>query len=350
MKINKLKNNFIIYCKEKKFEINHDQIKIIDKLVEFYSSKNFLRSIFLKKSSKLGFYLHGDVGVGKTMILNFFFDYINTKKKRIHFNEFMINYHDFSHTNKNKKRNVIEDFVKKVKKNYKLIYFDEFQVTNIVDAMILGKLFSRIFEEGIKIIISSNTQINNLYKDGLQREQFLPFISVIKKFSIEAKLTIKSDYRKKGINKLKRYLYPLNESTFFKFNQFIHKFTKGKKMETKKITVKGRDFQIKNFFEGLAIFSFRELCAKNLGSEDYIKISEVCHFVVIENIPIFTDENTDKQQRFISLIDIFYEKKIPLMLSSNASLEKLSSSKKLDQPFKRTISRIFELTSPNFRI
>ena len=115
--------------------------------------------MFSKKSSKKGFYLYGDVGVGKTMILNFFFDQIKEKKLRLHFNEFMLSFHDFVHEKKEKEEeNIINHFVKNLKLKASLIYFDEFQVTNIVDAMILGKLFDQIFKEDIKIVVTSNTQ------------------------------------------------------------------------------------------------------------------------------------------------------------------------------------------------
>ena len=166
MKLNKL---FLDHCKKNNFEINSYQIETLEELYKFYNlnfNKSLLKKIFSKKNLKPGFYLQGDVGVGKTMILNFFFNNFNGPKQRIHFNEFMIGFHDFAFKNKdNKKENIIDKFVNKLKKKIELIYFDEFQVTNIVDAMILGKLFEQIFKEDIKIILTSNTKISELYKD-----------------------------------------------------------------------------------------------------------------------------------------------------------------------------------------
>ena len=135
----------------------------------------------------------------------------------MHFNEFMINFHDYRHKEKND--NSITKFVKILKQNYDLIYLDEFQVTNIVDAMILGKLFEVIFRENIKIIITTNIKLNDLYKDGLQREQFLPFISIIEKNSIQKELVLDDDYRKQNLSNERRIYYPLNEKTTFKINQ-----------------------------------------------------------------------------------------------------------------------------------
>jgi cell division protein ZapE len=283
------------------------------------------------------------------MILDFFYNNIGIPKQRFHFNEFMISFHDFRHYyEKKNKDNSIETFVKDLKKRANLIYLDEFQVTNIVDAMILGKLFEIIIKENILIIITSNTKIEDLYKDGLQREQFLPFISLINNFSIKHELVIDhvTDYRKMGITKLKRYLFPLNKDKNFQFKQFFRKLTKNKKIDNKKFLVKGREVRIENYYEGVAKFKFSELCEKNIGGEDYIKIAEICDFVFIENVPKFDDENRNAQQRFITLIDIFYEKKIPLLISSNFHLDELGSSLSLREPFKRTKSRIYELTSP----
>jgi cell division protein ZapE len=241
--------------------------------------------------------------------------------------------------------NVIDKFVLKLKRKYELIYFDEFQVTNIVDAMILGSLFKKIFEENIKVIFSSNVKINDLYKDGLQREQFIPFIKIMKKRCFEQTLAIKDDYRKSQNKKNDRYFYPLSEITNFKVNKLFRKLTKNKIKEEKILSIKGRKFTIKNYYEGVARFNFSDLCNKNIGAEDYIKITNVCKYILIENLPNFDDNNSNQQQRFITLIDIVYEKKINLTISSVSSLDKLTSANSLLEPFKRTLSRLHELTS-----
>jgi cell division protein ZapE len=350
MTIKNLKKDFSNYCKVNKLKINNNQIRVIELLIKFYINcfnKSFF-SFFKNKDKKLGFYLFGDVGVGKTMLLNFFYENLDIPKQRLHFNEFMINFHDFFHTHKEaEKSNIIELFVKKISKEYELIYLDEFQVTNIVDAMILGKLFETMFDANIKIILTSNIKINDLYKDGLQRDQFKPFIGIMSEACNEIELIIEEDYRKSSSNMLDRFFYPLNEETNFKINQTFRRLTKNKKQSSKNLEIKGRIFTIENYFDKVARFDFDRLCNKNIGAEDYIKIAEVCDFIVIENIPKFNDENINKQQRFITLIDILYEKKISLMVSSYADLENLGSSKPLIDPFKRTLSRLYELTSVN---
>lgn len=342
----KLEKKFIEFCSNKKLEINQNQIEIINTLENFQNSnfdRSFLNSFF-KKNSKLGFYLHGDVGVGKTMILDFFFKQLEIKKIKVHFNEFMISFHDFMFEN-DKKDKALDIFVKKLRNKAKLLFFDEFQVTNIVDAMILGRLFEKIFEKKICVLFSSNIKINDLYKDGLQRDQFLPFLKILKENSIEKELSINEDYRINKKDILNRFLSPINETTNFKLNKFFRELTKNKKNNPKNLNIKGRELLIENFYEGIAKFRFNELCDRNLGAEDYLQISNCCNFILIEGLPDFNEDNSNQQQRFITLIDIVYEKKIPILISSANSLNDLNSSGSLAKIFKRTISRLHELTS-----
>jgi len=345
-----LKKVFLKHCEDNVYEINQRQLCIIDNLLDYYKDnfdQSLLNKIFKKNNYRPGFYLVGDVGVGKTMILNFFFDQIKVKKLRLHFNEFMIQFHDFIFKNKDKE-NTIEFFIKDLKKKTELIYFDEFQVTNIVDAMILGKLFKRIFEENIKVIFSSNIEIDNLYKDGLQRDQFIPFIKILKKNCFQNELSISEDYRSSKNIDLERFLSPINETNNFVFNKFFRKLTKNKEKTLKVLEIKGRKLVIENFYERVVKFKFDELCDRNLGSEDYLVLANNCDFLFIENLPDFNEYNSNQQNRFITLIDIIYEKKIPLMITSPVNLDLIKSSKSLKKTFKRTISRLYELTSSNY--
>ena len=347
MNLNKL---FLNHCEDKQYEINQNQIDIIDKLKDFYSNnfnQNFLKKFFKKKKSKLGFYLVGDVGVGKTMILNFFFKTLKEKKLRLHFNEFMIKFHNHIFENKDKE-NGIKNFVKDLSKKTEILYFDEFQVTNIVDAMILGRLFEKIFEENIKVIFSSNILIKDLYKDGLQRDQFIPFIKILENYCFQKELLIDEDYRSSKNVNLERFLSPIDKSTNFIFNKYFRKVTKNKKKTLKILEIKGRQIRLENFYDGVIKFNFDELFNKNLGSEDYIAIADISDFIFIINLPKFDQNNSNQQQRFITFIDIIYEKRIPLMITSEENLDFLGSSNNLNEPFKRTTSRLYELTSKNY--
>ena len=343
-----LEEKFNLYCNSNNLEVNHNQLLVIKNLKN-YHKKNFQVSIFnffSKENSKKSFYLYGDVGVGKTMILDFFFNQIKEKKIRMHFNEFMLNFHDFVHEKKNKKeQNVVNLFVKDLKSKVSLLYFDEFQVTNIVDAMILGKLFDEIFKENIKIILTSNTKISELYKDGLQRDQFKPFIKIMEERSFEHELKIEDDYRKSKENQKQRYFFPLNQETNFRLNKFFRTITKNKKKLTKILNIKGRDFEIKNYYEGISRFDFKDLCDQNLGAEDYLEIIKVSNFIIIENIPQFNNDNSNQQYRFITLLDVIYDKNIPIAVTANQNIDQFTSSHSLENQFKRTISRLYELTS-----
>ena len=332
-------NEFISFCENQDLETNINQINF----------KSFLSKLFSKKSSQKCFYLYGDVGVGKTMILNFFFDLLDKKKLRKHFNEFMLNFHDFTHERKeNSEENIINLFVKDLKSKASLIYFDEFQVTNIVDAMILGKLFDQIFKENIKIILTSNTKISELYKDGLQRDQFMPFIKIMQRQSLEHELKIEDDYRKLNDNQRQRYFYPLKQETNFKINKFFRTITKNKKISKICVNVKGRNLNIENFYEGIVRIDFNALCDQNLGAEDYLEIIKNSKFMVNEQIPQFSDANSNQQQRFITLLDVIYDKDILLAVTADQNLDQFTSSRLLEKPFKRTISRLYELTSKEY--
>ena len=285
------------------------------------------------------------------MILDFFYDLIPEKKLRLHFNEFMLNFHNFVHENKNKgNENIVNLFVKNLKSKVSIIYFDEFQVTNIVDAMILGQLFNNMFNENIKIIITSNTMISELYKDGLQRDQFKPFIEIMKQKTFEHELVIDDDYRKSKENQRNRYFFPLNKESNFQMNKFFRIISRDRKKNTQILDIKGREFLIKEFYEGVVRLTFNELCNKNLGAEDFLEIVKVSKFIVIDQIPQFDDINSNQQHRFITLIDIIYDKKIPIAVTAEKNLNELTSSKSLKKPFKRTISRLYELTSSNFNL
>ena len=348
--VKNLEKKFKFFCNSKNLEVNQNQIFTINKIQDFYNNSfnsSFFR-IFKEKNYVKGFYLYGGVGVGKTMILDFFYDLVSQRKIRLHFNEFMLNFHDFVHENKNKRdEDIISLFVKNLKTKASLIYFDEFQVTNIVDAMILGKLFDKIFSANIKIIITSNIMISELYKDGLQRDQFKPFIKIMKEKTIEHELIIEDDYRKSKDNRSDRYFFPLNQETNFKMNKFFRIISKDKKKTDMVLNIKGRNFHINKYYQGVVRFNFNELCNKNLGAEDYLEIIKVSEFIVIDQIPQFNEVNSNQQHRFITLIDIVYDKKIPIAVTADKDLNELNSAKSLKDPFKRTISRLYELTSSN---
>jgi len=346
------KQTFDSFCKKNNIKKNSEQLDLVEKFDDFHAiiseDTSLVRKIFSKKPSQLGYYIYGDVGVGKTMICNEFFTYIDIKKKKTHFNKFMIEVHDFIQNNQknDKAENLLVQYARSLKEKINLLYFDEFQVTNIVDAMILGKLFQSLFDEKIFVLITSNIKINDLYKDGLQREQFLPFLKIIKEKISEYELKGDIDFRKQDVTKINRFFYPNDKKALSTINQLFRKLTKDRKKLQKEIIIRGRKFPLEQFYDGVARFDFKELCDQNLGAEDYIEIAKFCKFIIIENIPNFHEGIANQQQRFITLIDVFYENRIKLMVSSKTSIEDISSASTLEFVFKRTKSRLYELTSP----
>ncbi len=170
----------------------------------------------------------------------------------------------------------------------------------------------------------------------------------MEKQSIEHELIIDDDYRRSKEKINDRFFYPLNQETNFKINKYFRTITKDKKLLEKSLNIKGRNFLINYYYEGVVRFDFKELCDQNLGSEDYIEIVKNCKFIALDNIPQFGDINSNQQQRFITLLDVIYEKKIPMAVTSKLRLENFSSSRLLEKPFKRTISRLHELTSMKY--
>ena len=167
----------------------------------------------------------------------------------------------------------------------------------------------------------------------------------MEKQSIEHELSIDDDYRKNLENEKQNFFFPLNQETNFRINKFFRTITKNKKVSVKTLNIKGRKFEINNFYEGIIRFNFKELCDQNLGAEDYLEIAKISKYIVIENIPQFNDINSNQQQRFITLIDVIYDKNIPMAVTANHGLDNFSSSQSLEKTFKRTISRLYELTS-----
>ena len=168
--------------------------------------------------------------------------------------------------------------------------------------------------------------------------------------------SMKTRHKDKGFSfpylqdKNQKIFYPVNEKTLFSMNQNFRVLTRNLKKEKKMINTKGRKFKINNYYEGVARFNFKELCDENLGAEDYLNLANVCDHIFIEEIPNFDEYNSNQQLRFITLLDVIYDKDIPLAVTANQSLDKFSSSKSLEKEFKRTISRLYELTSKNYKL
>ena len=337
------------YSKQHSLQKNinqEDLIKTLESLTE-QLKPSFLKSvtsIFSNKKPK-GFYLHGEVGAGKTMIINFFLEYLNHPRVlKTHFNKFMVDIHNKLHKLRDES-NPLPKIVKNFKKDFDIIFFDEFQITNIADAMILGKLLEQFFSHNIFIITTSNAKPDDLYIGGLQRDQFLPYIETIKNNTLVYSLDSGKDYRELYLSKKNRFFIVKNSETKKNYNQVLFNVLSGKQFTTHVIEVKTRKIIIDNYVSGIAKFDFKDLCFQNYGSEDYIEICKIVKIFFIENIPNFTDETINEQYRFINLIDIIYDNKLSLVATATVPINQLTSSAKLTKVFQRTLSRLNELTA-----
>lgn len=326
-------NNFINY--------DQKQVDLIEKIeITWQQSKriNFFSNI---KKFK-GIYVHGDVGIGKTFIINLFIQNIENAKK-IHFNHLMIDLHAFINTNK-KKDNALEIFIKNFTKKINIIFIDELHIFNIVDALLIKKIFILFQKYKIFVLISSNFMPDDLYENGLQRNDFLPFISLIKEEFKVLHLKQIQDYRRLMLNQSKTYYTPINKHTIYEFNKLFDRFVDKSQIHIKKIQIKSRIIRFEKCTSNVAYVEFKDLCFVNLGHEDYLNIANIFSLIFIANVPKFTKSELDQCRRFISLIDMLYEKKCAVVLLAEFPINKLCQIDNLVKEFDRTASRLYEMT------
>ncbi len=311
-----------------------------------------------KKVPVQGVYLHGGVGRGKSMLMDLFFDELlekskNSKKqrlhRRVHFHEFMIETHDWLHQNRGRHMDgLLPAYARHVSKNIHVLCFDEFHVTDVAGAMILGRLFTALFEQGVVVVSTSNWAPDNLYEGGLQRDLFLPFIELLKQCMEIIHLDSDTDYRQiSDPDQDVYYFSPLNQETEQKVQKLFEELSEGHKVSEEKISVKGRSIDVVAA-GNLARFTFAELCEKPLGAEDYITISKNYDTVFLENIPVLSAEKRNEAKRLILLIDCLYEAHCRLVLSAEADIYGLYEGEDHAFEFDRTVSRLMEMQSYDY--
>lgn len=294
-----------------------------------------------------GLYIHGGVGRGKTMLMDLFYEVCAfPSKRRLHFHEFMAEAHDRiqrgrATTDGDPIPFVAQEFTAEAQ----LLCFDEMQVTDIADAMILSRLFKAMFANGLVVVTTSNSEPAQLYKDGLNRNLFLPFVDLITSQTEVLALESAKDYRLDKLAGRQLYFTPFSNEAEQGMDAHWSRLTGGHPAAAQSLKVKGRDVVVPLAAMGVARFHFRDLCANALGARDYLQIAHAFHTVLIDEIPKLGPENRNEARRFINLIDALYDNRICLIASAAAVPNELYERGDGHEAFARTASRLMEMRS-----
>jgi len=296
-----------------------------------------------------GLYLWGGVGRGKSMVMDLFVDCLeDIPARRVHFHAFMQEIHSALHeARKSETEDAIGPVAAEVAKSVRLLAFDEMQITDITDAMIVGRLFEALFKGGVVIVTTSNRPPDDLYKNGLNRDLFLPFIEMIKDRLVVHELASPTDYRQGRLAGSARYFTPVNEASRKSIDAVWAELAGGHAEELT-LRVKGRDVVFPQFHNGVARAKFFDLCGKPLGAADYLALTEAVRVLILEDIPALGRQNFNEAKRFVTLIDALYEGKVQLICSAAAAPEMLYLEGEGTFEFERTASRLREMQSADW--
>lgn len=309
------------------------------------------RGLFRKASKPpKGLYLWGGVGRGKSMLMDLFIESLDETipHRRVHFHAFMQEIHGALHLAR--KKGIADPIVPVaagVAKSVRLLAFDEMQINDITDAMIVGRLFDALYEAGVVIVTTSNRVPDDLYKDGLNRALFLPFIDLIKSRMVVWEIVSPTDYRQNRLSGSQVYFTPINAQTRADI-QAVWQDLSGGTAEPLVLQVLGRDVVIPAFRNGIARATFFDLCGQPLGPADYLAIAEAVKVLVLEDIPELSRSNFNEAKRFVTLIDALYEAHVQLVASADARPEMLYIEGEGRFEFERTASRLQEMQSADW--
>lgn len=349
------KNNLEVIALKKSISFDPGQIivsKYLDILLKEINSldKNF--SIFnilsgVKKKNIKGVYIFGGVGRGKSMIMDLFFQNLEIKdKRRLHFHDFMKEVHQriLKKSKSEKNKDSVLLVGKDLAKSAKLLCFDEMEVKDIADAMILSRLFEVMFDQGTILVTTSNQPPDGLYKNGLHRDRILPFIESLKNKNNIIKIPDGEDWRERSLSGNKVWLSPINKNNNEKVDKIFESLSLGFEKISENIEIAGRKIFIPQVAAGIARMDFDDLCNKPLAASDYIEIALRYKGIIIDNIPELNDILRNETRRFIWLIDALYDKDCFLIANAEVDFKNLYQGKEWEFEFQRTISRITEMS------
>lgn len=311
------------------------------------SLKNWLSRTKTPDPEK-GLYFWGGVGRGKTYLMDLFFEGLPFKEKiRIHFHRFMQKVHEELKLVEGQK-NPLELVAEKIAKNTIVICFDEFFVSDIADAMILGGLFEQLFARGVTLVATSNIVPDNLYENGLQRQRFLPVIDMLNRYTDVINVDSGIDYRLRVLEQAQLYHYPLNGAAEVSLKQSFRRLAPETAVEGTSITILGRQIAMRFCADDVGWFTFEALCDGPRSPADYIELAKVFHAVIISDVPEMNNENNDQTRRFINMIDEFYDRYVKVVISAEKPINELYSGDRLAFEFERTQSRLLEMQSHEY--
>ncbi len=296
-----------------------------------------------------GLYLWGGVGRGKSMLMDLFFGQLNIKaKRRVHFHAFMQEVHaDLHAARKSGVDDALAPVAKRLSEGLRLLAFDEMQISDITDAMIVGRLFKMLLAAGVVIVATSNRPPDELYKHGLNRQLFVPFIAFLKDRMLVQELVSPTDYRQHGLAGTQVYFSPDGRVARVAMDGIWQKLTGGGGAPLK-LRVKGRDVVLPLFCNGVARAGFHDLCGQPLGAADYLAVASAVRVLLLDGIPQLSRENFNEAKRFVTLIDTLYEAGVRLIASAAAQPEMLYLEGDGAFEFERTASRLREMQSENW--
>ncbi|MCC5966778.1 MAG: AFG1 family ATPase [Natronohydrobacter sp.] len=320
---------------------------ILDYLAKPVPKSGGLRGLLGRKTPAAppGLYLWGGVGRGKSMLMDLFVTYAgDVPKRRVHFHAFMQEIHAGLHdARKRGVEDALAPVADKVAEEVRLLAFDEMQITDITDAMLVGRLFERLMAAGVAIVTTSNRVPDDLYKDGLNRALFLPFIEMIKTRMVVHELVSETDYRQQRLAGAQVYFTPAGAVARSEMAQIWDELTGHDPGTPLRLTVKGREVVVPKAHNGVGRASFWDLCGQALGPGDYLAIAQALRVLMLDDIPYLSATNYNEAKRFVTLIDALYEGRVRLIASAAAEPERLYTEGAGSFEFERTASRLREM-------